>query len=124
MIIGKKLLIIVAVVFLIIVFLFLPVKKGEDKKLTLILDYGNNRKQTFQLSTSEQRRIWSILQEVAAVSKIDLEATNELYPRKIDGLRDGTDNKHWTLYVNGTKQKLSSADVFVEPPTEVVFRFE
>ncbi len=58
------------------------------------------------------------------MAKIDLEATNDFYPRKIDGMTDGTDNKHWTLYVNGIKQNSSPLDAVVKPPAEVTFRFE
>ena len=122
---NKKLLIIIVVVIFFAAFLlFSPLTKNKEEKFTLVLDYGNNHKQTFQLLTSEQRRAWSLLQEVAAVSKIDLEATNDFYPRKIDGMQDGIDNKHWTLYVNGIKQKSSPLDAIVKPPAEITFRFE
>jgi len=120
---NKKILIFVIIVVF-AGFIFLSWAKKKEEKLTLVLDYGNNNKQSFQLLTSEQKRAWSILQEVAAVSKIDLEATNDFYPRKIDGIRDGIDNKHWTLYVNGIKQTSSPFDAMVKPPAEVVFRFE
>lgn len=123
---NKKLLIIIVIIIFFAALLLssFPTKKEGEEKLVLILDYGNNHKQAFQLSTSEQRRAWSLLQEVAAVSKIDLEATNDFYPRKIDGMRDGIDNKHWILYVNGIKQKSSPLDAVVKPPAEVIFRFE
>jgi len=121
---NKKILIIIIVVIFIAFALFSYQRGTKEKKLTLVLDYGNNNKQSFQLLTSEQKSAWSLLQEVAAVSKIDLEATNDFYPRKIDGMRDGIDNKHWTLYVNGIKQKSSPFDAVVKPPAEVIFRFE
>jgi len=121
---NKKILIIIILVIFAAFAVFSYQRGTKEKKLTLVLDYGNNHKQTFQLLTSEQRRAWSILQEVAAVSKIDLEATNDFYPRKIDGLRDGIDNKHWVFYVNGIKQNSSPFDAVVKPPAEVIFRFE
>jgi hypothetical protein len=123
---NKKILIVIVIIVFFSAFLlfFSPFSKKEEGKLVLILDYGNNHKQAFQLFTSEQKRAWSLLQEVAAVSKIDLEATNDFYPKKIDSLKDGTDNKHWALYVNGIKQKSSPLDTVVKPPAEVTFRFE
>jgi len=121
---NKKILIIIILAIFAAFAVFSYQRGTKEKKLTLVLDYGNNHKQTFQLLTSEQRRAWSILQEVAAVSKIDLEATNDFYPRKIDGLRDGIDNKHWVFYVNGIKQNSSPFDAVVKPPAEVIFRFE
>ncbi|MCX6731696.1 MAG: DUF4430 domain-containing protein [Candidatus Parcubacteria bacterium] len=121
---SKKISIIIIVVIFIAFAIFSYQRGKKEEKLTLILDYGNNHKQSFQLLTSEQKRAWSILQEVAAVSKIDLEATNDFYPQKIDGVKDGTDNKHWVFYVNGIKQNSSPFDAVVKPPAEVVFRFE
>ncbi len=121
---NKKILIFIIIIVFAAFFLFSSSTKNKKEKLTLILDYGNNHKQAFQLLTNEQKRAWSLLQEVAAVSKIDLEATNDFYPRKIDGMRDGIDNKHWILYVNGIKQKSSPFDAVVKPPAEVIFRFE
>jgi len=122
---NKKFLITIIIIVLAAVVVFSFVLKGkEESKLTLVLDYGNNHKQTFQLSTSEQKRAWSVLQEVAAVAKIDLVATNNFYPGKIDGTKDGTDNKHWTFYVNGIKQNLSPLEAIVKPPAEIMFRFE
>lgn len=123
---NKKFLIVIVIIIFFAAFLLFSslTPKKEGGKLVLVLDYGNNHKQSFQLLTNEQKRAWSLLQEVAAVSKIDLEATNDFYPRKIDGMRDGIDNKHWILYVNGIKQKSSPFDAVVKPPAEVIFRFE
>jgi len=74
--------------------------------------------------TNQEKRAWSLLQEVAAASKIDLTATNDFYPEKIDGQKDGADNRHWEFYVNGIKQNLSPLEAIVKPPAEVIFRFE
>lgn len=121
---GRIFLIIIIIVLIGFFAFFFFKKDAEGKKLILILDYGNDRRQSFQISTSEQKKVWSLLQQAAAISKIDLEPTNDFRPQKIDGLADGTDNKQWVFYVNGTKQNLSPFDAVVNPPAEVVFRFE
>lgn len=118
----KTILIFLVAIFLLVLLIF-PWKKKEDK-LVLVLDYGNDYSQSFRLFTTQEKRAWSILQEVAAVAKIDLEATNDFYPQKIDGLTNGLDNKNWNFYVNGVKQESSPFEAVVKPPAEVVFRFE
>lgn len=121
----RRIFLIIIIAILVVLFLFFFSRKNtENRKLTLILDYGNNHRQTFQVSTSEEKRVWSLLQQATALSKINLEPTNDFYPRKIDGLAEGIDNKHWVFYVNGAKQNLSPFDALVKPPAEVVFRFE
>jgi len=121
----KRIFLIIVIIILIVFFLFFFFgNNSKNRKLTLILDYGNNRRQTFQVLASEEKRVWSLLQQATAISGIDLEPTNDFYPRKIDGLADGVDNKHWVFYVNGAKQNLSPFDTLVKPPAEVVFRFE
>lgn len=121
----RRIFLIIIIAILVVLFLFFFFwKNNKNRKLTLVLDYGNNHRQTFQISTPEEKRVWSFLQQAAAISKIDLEPTNDFYPRKIDGLANGVDNKHWVFYVNGAKQNLSPFDALVKPPAEVVFRFE
>jgi hypothetical protein len=123
---NKKIFLIGIIVFALIILVFyssFEKKKDKEGKLILVLDYGNN-KRSFQVSGAEQKRAWSLLQQVASVSKINLEATPDFYPKKIDGLADGSDNKHWVFYVNGIKQDSSPFDTFVKAPSEVVFRFE
>jgi hypothetical protein len=122
----KKIFLISIIVFALIILVFyssFEKKKEKERRLLLVLDYGANQR-SFQISGAEQKRAWSILQQVASVAKIDLEATPDFYPKKIDGLADGSANKHWVFYVNGIKQNSSPFDTFVQAPAEVVFRFE
>ncbi len=120
----KKIILTIAIMVIAGVFIAnFYLKSDKEKGLTLVLDYGN-KKQSFQVPDIEEKRAWSLLQQVAAVSDIDLEISNDLRPQKIDGFSDGTDNKHWVLYVNGIKKESFPLDTLVVPPSEVVFRFE
>lgn len=98
-------------------------KQIKTEKLVLVLDFGDKTK-TFQTYLSEQKRAWSLLQQVAAISEMNLEAGDNFSPKKIDGKENGQDNKKWTLYVDGKKQDASSYDVMVKPPAKVTFKFE
>lgn len=123
---GKRIILISLIIIALglVAFVF-PVKKERTKEgLVVIVDYGNSQKQAFRLSRTGSNRAWSLLQQIATLSKIELEATNDFRPKKIDGMTDGEDNKHWNLYVNGIKQESSPLETIVNSPAEVVYRFE
>lgn len=93
-------------------------------KVTVVLDYGNNKEQVLQAPVPEQKRAWNLLQQAAAVAKVDLRANNDFVPVKIDGFLNGYQGKKWTFYVNGKEQTSSPFDVFVKSPDKITFRFE
>jgi uncharacterized protein (UPF0333 family) len=123
---SKKLLLFLIIILIAIFYVFYSfnVDKKNNDNLTLILDYGNQTKQSFKLSTTDSYKAWSLLQQISAVYNIRLEPTNNFYPQRIDGLSDGSNNKHWNFYVNGKKQEKSPIETVVAPPAEIVFRFE
>lgn len=98
--------------------------KQGDNTIVLILDYGNNKKQSFKLSTEEPYRVWSLLQQVAAVSNTILVPDNNFYPQKIDSPDGDIANKNWNFYVDGIKQEKSPFETMVSPPAEIIFRLE
>lgn len=114
---------IIVVVLFVLISVFYTGTKDKKESLVLVLDFGASQRK-FKIAAPEQERAWNILQQVAAVSGTNLEATEDFRPRKIDGLADGSGNKHWVFYVDGIKQKTSPFDVFVKAPTELTFRFE
>lgn len=103
---------------------FLSKKQAQPERLTFVLDFGDGGKKTYQASLSEKKRVWSLLQQVSAVSGINLEAKEGFYVKKIDGKENGSENKEWRLYVNGKRKIVSPYDVTVKAPAEVMFRFE
>lgn len=106
--------------------LFYPYVKNSilsRSRITLTLDYGES-KQSYQVKVDQDRRAWSLLQQATALSSVDLEATNDFRPKRIDGYPNGKDNKQWSLYVNGVKQEKSPFEVYVKSPDKLVFRFE
>jgi len=112
-----------------VILLFLVVYLGiktdsKSNALTLILDFGNGSKKTFYNYDKEEKSAWSALQQVAAVSKIDLQAGPGFTPKKIDGRTNGEENKKWELYVNSMKQIFSPIDIKVSIPDKVIYKFE
>lgn len=105
------------------VLLVLIVKKAGDDKLVVVLDFGTDKK-SFQVSIEDKERAWGLLQQASVLANTDLEATNDFRPKKIDGMANGDNNKQWVFYVNGVKQEASPFDTFINPPAEVVFKFE
>lgn len=97
---------------------------SQKKALVFELDFGNGDKKVFYNYTAEQKKAWSLLQQVAAISKIDLKADENFVPQKIDGYLNGDENKKWNLYVNGMKEDNSPMNVTVKIPDKVAFRFE
>ncbi len=113
-----------AVAVLLILFIGIGSRKAEEEsKLTLVLDYGNDDQQVLQVATSEQKRAWSLLQQAAAVSGIDLVADNNFVPIKIDGFANAG-GKQWNFYVNEVMQNTSPYEVIVGAPNKITFRFE
>lgn len=92
-------------------------------KIMVTLDYGD-KKQSYQVKAEEEQRVWSLLQQATALSSVDLEATNDFRPQRIDGYPNGKDSKEWKLYVNEVKQEKSPFEIYVKSPDKVVFRFE
>lgn len=121
---DKKLMIaaVLLAVFLIVYFGF---DLGSRKDaLTLILDFGSGDKKTFYNYNQEEKSAWSVLQQAAAISGIDLQAGPGFIPKKIDGKANGQENKNWNLYVNGTRQTISPIEIKVRIPDEVAYKFE
>lgn len=99
-------------------------QKKNNGKVTVVLDYGNNKEQVLQAPVLKQKRAWNLLQQAAAVAKVDLRANNDFIPVKINGFLNGYQGKKWNFYVNGKEQTSSPFDVFVKPPDKITFRFE
>ena len=97
---------------------------SQKEALVFELDFGNGNKKVFYNYTAEQKKAWSLLQQVAAISKIELRADENFVPQKIDGYLNGDENKKWNLYVNGEKKENSPMDVTVKVPDKIAFKFE
>lgn len=97
---------------------------SQKKALVFELDFGNGDKKVFYNYTDEQKKAWSLLQQVAAISKLDLKADENFVPQKIDGYINGDENKKWNLYINGIKEVASPMNVTVKVPDKIAFRFE
>jgi hypothetical protein len=119
---NKKIFLIAAGLFVLGLLVYPLPPKG--KRLVLTIDYGNGQRRSFELRTEEQKKVWSALQEVAAVAELELEAGNNFYPKKIDSRPNGVNNKKWNFYVNGVKQWSSPINTVVKPPAEILFKFE
>ncbi len=110
---------------LLIVLIFLAVKAGLKKEfLVLTIDFGNNDKKTFYSQTEKERTAWGVLQQVAAVSSLELKAGEGFWPKKIDGQENGEENKKWNLYVNEIRQSESPIKIKVNVPDKVMYKFE
>jgi len=121
--INTKIIIVAVVVLVGFLMADIGAKTNRDK-LTLTLDYGNQKTQTFLIPATEQERAWNLLQQAIVISGIDLQADKNFTPVKIDGFRNGREGKNWALYVDGVKKYVSPYEVFVEAPNKIVFRFE
>lgn len=106
-----------------LLYFFPQEKETKPEKLVFTLDFGDSRK-TYQTFIAEEKRAWSLLQQVAAVSGTNLEAGKNFAVKKIDGKENGAGDKEWSLYVNGKKETRSPYDVIIKPPASVEFKFE
>lgn len=124
--VNKKILIFVLIIIIAsLSFFYFSAKEKKNNSLVVILDYGQS-KRSFRLVTKdkEMQNAWSLLQQATAFANIPLEAKNEFYPKRIDGHVDGENNKHWVYYLDGKKQDSSPMATFVQPPAEIIFRYE
>ena len=121
----RKKLMLIIVVLVAVTSVYFGLKLNSQKKaLVFELDFGNGDKKVFYNYTVEQKKAWSLLQQVAAISKINLKADENFVPQEIDGYSNGNENKKWNLYVNGEKKENSPMDVTVRVPDKIAFRFE
>jgi len=121
----KKKIILGILVLLAVPAIYFSIKLNSQKKaLVFELDFGDGNKKVFYNYTAEQKKAWSLLQQVAAISKIDLKADENFVPQKIDGYLNGDENKKWNFYVNGEKNENSPIDVTVKTPDKIAFKFE
>ena len=88
------------------------------------LDFGNGKIRRFKGPIENNARAWDLFQQAIAVGSINVEISDHFIPRVIDGIKDGANGKHWSLYVNNVKQKFAPFEIQVKSGDEVVFRFE
>ena len=104
-------------------------KTGEKTSISsgdavVVVDYGNGKTRKFRGPIQENAKAWDLFQQAIAVGGIKVEIADHFVPKIIDGLKDGSDGKHWSLYVNNEKQKFSPFEITVNPGDTVIFRFE
>ncbi len=98
---------------------------GQSLKEAIVsLDFGNGKVRKFKGPVENNAKAWDLFQQAIAVGSINVEMSDHFVPNIIDGVKDGTNGKHWYLYVNNVKQKFAPFEINVKPGDEVVFRFE
>jgi hypothetical protein len=95
-----------------------------SKETTVFIDYGDGNIRKFEGLVSEETRVWDLFQQAIAVGGIEVEISDHFIPEKIDGFKNGTDGKDWSLYVNDVKQNFVPFEIIAKPGDEVLFRFE
>jgi hypothetical protein len=95
-----------------------------SKETTVFIDYGDGNIRKFEGLVSEETRVWDLFQQAIAVGGIDVEISDHFIPERIDGFKNGTNGKHWSLYLNNIKQNLIPFEIIAKPGDEVLFRFE
>lgn len=122
-------------VVLLVIFIFVfiqfqqAVKTSEkisssSKETTVVLDYGNGKTRIFKGPVAGEEKVWDLFQQAIAAGGIDVNISDHFVPQIIDGLQDGANGKHWTLYVNNARQKFAPFEIQAKPGDEIVFRFE
>ncbi len=94
------------------------------KEAIVALDFGNGKVRRFKGPIENNAKVWDLFQQAIAVGSINVEVSDHFVPQVIDGIKDGANGKHWSLYVNNVKQKFSPFEIQVNSGDEVVFRFE
>lgn len=94
------------------------------KEATVSVDYGNGKIRTFKGPIGENAKVWDAFQQAIVAGGINIEIADNFVPQSIDGLKNGTGDKHWNLYVNNVKQKFSPFEIQIKPGDKVVFKFE
>ena len=104
--------------------------RGEkyEKKIMLVIDYGNGTKRQFRadgVMFEREENAWSVLQRAAATASIPLEVAHGFYPIVINGKRNGEEGKRWVLSVNGKRQSNGAPlEIPIKEGDEVVWKFE
>jgi len=101
-----------------------PTSSQTSKEAMVVIDYGNGKMRRFKGPIEENARAWDLFQQALAIGGISVNVTDHFVPQVIDGLKDGAGGKHWSIYVNNTKQKFTPFEIQVKPGDEVVFKFE
>jgi len=126
----------IGVVFLLMISVFVAiqyqqlVKTSEkigyssDKETTVAFDYGNGKTRVFKGPAAGEEKVWNLFQQAIAAGGISVNISDHFVPQIIDGLKDGANGKHWSLYVNNARQKFAPFEIQAKPGDEIVFRFE
>ena len=89
----------------------------------LVVDFGQDKKETFELPIIEQAFVFDLLQG----SGLELEFKEYdvgVFIEAIEGVENGTGNKYWLYYVNEEMPMVSADKQPVKPGDKVEFRFE
>ncbi len=118
-----KKIIITGLLLIILIFIEINLSSKKDA-LVLMIDFGNGNKKVFYNYAEKERTAWGLLQQVAIASELELKAGEDFWPQKIDGLKNGDENKIWSFYINGVRQMTSPINIKVNIPDKVTYKFE
>lgn len=96
--------------------------RNQSQKTIFIVDYGSSQ-QKFSGQFSGKVRVWDLLQQAMAISNVDLAATGNFIPYKIDNHQSNT-KEGWHYYLNGVLQTEPPFETFASEGDEVKFKWE
>lgn len=102
-------------------------RKIQQKKVSYIIDKGNQNINSYQISFSHNSTVFSLLEELAKRENFKVESKvyegMGVFVESIDELRNGTENKYWQYWVNGELPMMAADKKEVTGGDKVEWKF-
>jgi len=143
---NKKILLVVIVTAILLIVLGYGIlayqtywpKSSSEKPLTFekelrgevsyIINYGEGNIKEYQLDTSENSTVFSLLEELAKRENFEIETTSYpemgIFVKSISGAEGGTDDKWWQYWVNGNLGEVAADKKEIKAGDIIEWRFE
>jgi len=98
-----------------------------QKRVLYIIDRGDGNVSSYQIISSENSTVFSLLEELAKRENFKIESTiyegMGVLVENIDGVRNGTDNKYWQYWLNGELPMIAADKKEIKEGDRVEWKF-
>ena len=98
-----------------------------QKRVLYIIDRGDGNVSSYQIISSENSTVFSLLEELTKRENFKIESTiyegMGVLVENIDGVRNGTDNKYWQYWLNGELPMIAADKKEIKEGDRVEWKF-
>ncbi|MDP3883031.1 MAG: DUF4430 domain-containing protein [Candidatus Staskawiczbacteria bacterium] len=98
-----------------------------EKEATLVIDYGDNAPNSFQIDFYEGATVFDVLKNKTQELGLNLKTKEYDIGILIEAIgekQNGQEGKYWLYYVNGEPPMVAADKLEIKPGDEIEFKFE